>query len=332
MKRAELERRLPADLTRLADSVDQWPRESRDVPAPTTTEFTTEPRGRHGPARQLVAVGIGVATVLALIGVVLVTRTSADHRSSRVHTANPGVCGRQIGCPIGPGQFLYVESETHWESDQMWTDPQGQPHQFTTVALGHRQIWFAADGSARLVTTSGTPTFRSPADREVWVAAGSDPAALEPVPPGEQRIPPDPAWVRGNQLPTATTDALRTALNDLEGGSPGPGEDWVHVGDLLRETNAPYALRLALYRLALTIPGVTTVPSLEDRSGRAGIGLAFDNHGTRLELVLDPHSYALLGEQGTVTGPNPGGLPVGADTGWAVYRRSGIVDSDTAVP
>jgi hypothetical protein len=42
----------------------------------------------------------------------------------------------------------------------------------------------------------------------------------------------------------------------IEGGPPGPAENFTQIGDLLRETDASPALRSALYQVAETIPGV----------------------------------------------------------------------------
>ena len=82
----------------------------------------------------------------------------------------------------------------------------------------------------------------------------------------------------------------------IEGGPPGPAEDFVQVGDLLRETDASPALRAAIYQVAAKIPGVVALGTVTDHAGRSGIGLAYDDHGVQSALIFDPATSALLGE------------------------------------
>ena len=49
---------------------------------------------------------------------------------------------------------------------------------------------------------------------------------------------------------------LLVQMRRADGGPRSAGEDFVHVGDFLRETDARPALRAALYRATALIPGV----------------------------------------------------------------------------
>jgi hypothetical protein len=49
---------------------------------------------------------------------------------------------------------------------------------------------------------------------------------------------------------------LFVQMRRADGGPRSAGEDFVHVGDFLLETDARPALRAALYRAAAPIPGV----------------------------------------------------------------------------
>lgn len=295
-----------------------------------------QPEIAHGRqrrrARPVIYAGVAFATIAAVVGVVAVTRNDSQ-QTSRVATRSPAPCGRAVGCPVAAGQFLYFESDALASIGEGWTDKTGAAHQISTLVPQHREIWLAPDGSGRLAETAGQPTFVSPQDRAEWVARGSDATTLNVPAPSDQRFGPHGlAWIDTTHLPTTDLEALRVALNRVDGGTPSPGEDFVHVGDMLRETNASRELREALYRFALTIPGVKQLTDAKDHSGRPGIGVAYSSAGFENDLILDPNSFMLLGEQSKVVGPNQAGRAVGTEQGWTVYLRSGIVGSVTAVP
>jgi hypothetical protein len=184
----------------------------------------------------------------------------------------------------------------------------------------HRQIWIGADGSGRLLEHDGQATFPSVADRAACARANllgtatantNDnwfaPGCLSIGPVDLQDLPTDPAELR----------AMLVARH-IEGGPPGPAEDFVQIGDLLRETDASPALRAAIYKVGATIPGVEVLGPARDHFGRLGIGLAYDHQGGGAELILDPRTSALLGELDTDAS--------GKLVGWAVYLQSRIVD------
>ena len=110
----------------------------------------------------------------------------------------------------------------------------------------------------------------------------------------------------------------------IEGGPPGDAETFTILGDLLRETYAPPGVRSALYTIASELPGVQLVGPTDDHLGRRGTAVAYVSQGLRHELIFDPRTAALLGEQTT--------LPDGAVVEWTSYLSSGVVDSTTATP
>ena len=130
-------------------------------------------------------------------------------------------------------------------------------------------------------------------------------------------LPTDPATLRADLV-----------ARRIESGPPGSGEDFIQIGDLLRENYAPAKLRSAVYKVAATIPGVQLLGTVRDHAGRPGIGLAKVDRGIRYELIFDPRTSALLGEQQTIATRGSGvNGPVGTVIGWAVYLRSAIVDT-----
>jgi hypothetical protein len=286
-------------------------------------------RRRRAPRRRLrLAVTMVAAAVFAIVidgalqsGSPTAPATAAAAvltRLARVAAAQPATIAP------GPGQYLYVESESAYPSDT-YTAAGGQ---FSVLVPQRREIWLGSDDSGWLRETDGQGSFLTPADRAAWVAAGRPslaggtsntrfgPGCLSLGPPDLAALPTDPSAL-----------AADISARRIEGGPPGPAEDFVQIGDLLRETDASPALRAALYQVAARIPGVIALGTVTDHAGRSGTGLAYDAAGTRQELIFDPATSALLGEQYTVIGGAGAHEPVGTDVGWAVYLTTRIVDS-----
>jgi hypothetical protein len=234
--------------------------------------------------------------------------------------------------PPGPGQYEYTESDG---SNDDCTN-EGSTSFYCYFLPEQRQIWIGADGSGRILETFGTLSFVTPADRAAWVSAGSPSISTTP---SDTTFGPHTLSDGPGDLASLPTDpsALGAELSarKIEGGPPGPAEDFVQIGDLLRETDASPALRAAVYQVAADIPGAILLGTVTDHSGRSGIGIArVNDDGVEQEYVFDPTTSALLGEEQLATSVNAGGEGVSAGTvlGWAVYLSSGIVDSLSDTP
>jgi hypothetical protein len=138
--------------------------------------------------------------------------------------------------------------------------------------------------------------------REVWIGhreagvledsgAGNHPISL-PVasfPVGASGI----SWDQLYALPIDPTALENVLRADSRGAGPDPDSElFTIVGDLLRESPAPPALRAALYEVAARIPGITLIGPVTDSLGR---------HGTAIErsgqtYVFDPSSGQILDE------------------------------------
>jgi hypothetical protein len=223
---------------------------------------------------------------------------------------------------------MYTSSEEAYTSDTY----DGPGKGYSVSAPEQRQIWIGADGSGRIVETFGTPVFLSAQDHADWVADGSP--ALS-IPSSDTAFGPGGLSDGPTNLSALPTDpkALATMISArrIEGGPPGPGEDFTQVGDLLRETDAPPALRAALFEVAEGIPGVQQLGTVTDHSGRSGVGVAFTSGGVRHELIFNATDSSLLGEQDVTVGPGSN-EPVGTLDDWAVYLQSAVVDSDGVPP
>lgn len=230
----------------------------------------------------------------------------------------------------GPGQFLYVESE----SVESPLNYDGGRY-YTVRYHVHGQTWIGSDGSGRRVQTFSDPTFPTLRDRANWLAAGR-PSLLTPR--ADDRFGPHstPGWmVDVSTLPTNPAKlAEMISSRKIEGGPAGSEEDFVQVGDLLRETLAPPALRSALFEVAAQIPGVKVLGTVTDSAGQSGVGVAYIEHAQpgeiqQNELIFNRVTGALLAEQAVVMNTRTNARTL---TSWTDYLSSGVVNSMSSTP
>jgi hypothetical protein len=304
------------------------------------------PARARRPVIRLTVAGLAVAGLAA--GAVAVALPSAPARPapSAGHPASPlpaGVRGlvlaaaRQPAPPVlAPGQFKYTETVSLNEADTL----NDHGHTFAVDYSQHEQQWVGWNGSGRQVETSTDPTFPTPRDHAEWVADGSPSLT---IPPSDQ------AFAAGQfsdgpgktDLATLTTDPAALARlissREIEGGPAGPGEDFTQVGDLLRASAAPPALRAALFQVAVRIPGVTVVADARNHAGRPGTGLVFRSPVTsgpdrgqvdQREMIFDPATSDLIGEQAAFVNP---ATHATTDLTWTDYLKSFVVSSTTSV-
>lgn len=233
--------------------------------------------------------------------------------------------------PPGPGQYQYTASV---EANQSCT--YGPISNYCALVPERREIWIGANGSGRLRETFGPPVFLTARDRAAWVAAGS-PSFGDST--SDTSFAPHTLTLGPSNLAEAPTNptALRAAIESrsLEGGPPGAAEDFVQIGDLLRETDASPALRSALFEVASRLPNIVVLGAVTDHDGRPGVGLAMDVNGVRNELIFNEETSALIGEESVALVDSPAGyqgVKAGTLLDWTVYEASGIVDSTDATP
>ncbi len=234
------------------------------------------------------------------------------------------VAAAQPAAVPGPGEYLYSASHSHSDDTVAAADRVYCQFDFTE----YRQNWIAADGEGLFVERDGAQHLapgmpaacRSVLPRSEllptlsrnWAARGC--LSISPVPLG--RLPRDPAVLRARLL-----------TGKVEGGPPGAAEAFTQVGDLLRETDAPPALRAALYRAAAGLAGVRSLGTVTDPLARRGVGLAIEGDGIRHELIFDPRTGALLAEEGVVTAHTRGErAPLGSLAYWSAYAPERVVD------
>jgi hypothetical protein len=306
--------------------------------------------GRPGgsPARTLrrITVGLAVSAAAALV----ITQLWPGGQEGRKHVAvphasvgpPPGTLAAALDSlsltasaqPVepspGPGQFEYTD-----ESSLNWIDTYNTPSTSYNVSYNERrQAWIGPDGSGRIVETYSNPQLGSAKDRAGWIADGRPRLAVPPTdstfgrgqlstgPPNLNRLPDDPAKL-----------AALLSARKIEGGPKGPAEDFVQIGDLLRETYVRPALRAAIFTVAERIPGVRLLGTVTDQVGRSGIGLAYvsawpaQGEIGKSVLVFDPKTSKMIAEESFVTYTKTGKTVLMA---WTDYLKSGVVSSETA--
>lgn len=237
------------------------------------------------------------------------------------------IAARQRATTPAPGQFVYTKSESEYEIVQEAPDgPAAIAFQPST-----REIWISPDGSGRIREADGHLLFPTRADAAYFYNAYRNQMNLLEAHTSDDHEG-DLGYTDLSNVPTDPAK-LKQLIESrkLEGGPPGDAETFQIIGDLLRDTSAPPAVRSALYTIASQLPGVELIGPTHDQLGRPGTGVAYVSRGLRDELIFDSQTSALLGEQQSVverSKENP--FPPGSVIGWAAYLASGIVDSDSA--
>lgn len=264
------------------------------------------------------------------------------HSLPRVSMRKPG--GRQLASLVllraartaanrpteaapGPGQFIYTKLEAVWGNYAEGRDgPVAIAFQPHTI-----ENWSRPDGSGHYQDAEGHMIFPTAADAAYFYA--NDPLSLIDAHTATQGFGPGkPNYDELSQVPTDPAQLKQLLENrTLEGGPPGDWETFNLIGDLLRETGPPPAVRSALYTIASQLPGVLLLGPTQDQLGRTGTGVAYDGHGVRYELIFDPQTSGLLAEQTIVLETSKyEPFPPGSVIDWTAYLASGIVDSDSA--
>ncbi len=216
-----------------------------------------------------------------------------------------------------PGSYTYgwsraslVEQGGELTPDATWW--------FRTSAT--RELWLAADGSGRIVTTYGASSPLTPADREAWRAAGSP--ALHPQAPetydfGAEESPvPDLA-----ALPTDRDELARViearGIVDAPAGDLGTFDV---IGELLSLPGAPPELRAALFEVAAALPGVEDRGVVDDPLGRTGRALTLRDDAGSTTLVFD------LGSSELLAALHDRAIGAATETSWDAYDPDVVVN------
>jgi len=290
-----------------------------------------QPRRRHRWPVALGAAAAVAAAAIAVLGLLPAGKTGGPSPAAAavLLRAALAAASQPATTPPAASQFVYTRSDGVYENTAVVDQQTINFFQTQT-----RQIWIGPDGSGRLRESESLPRFATSADHAAWIGAGKpdltgDRASDNTFGPGGL------SYLNLSKLPTDPAQLKQLIENrTIESGPPGEAETFAIIGDLLRETYAPPALRSALYTIAAQLPGVRLLGAVHDQVGRPGTAVAYVSNGLSHELVFDPQTSALLAEQTTVVDPSQvkPSLPAGTVLDWTAYLSSGVVESTTATP
>lgn len=348
-------------LIREANPVRASDIEPGDSPGPRRAleQILREPAKRRRPSARTIGLAAVAAAAAGAAAIVMIATLPGP--ATQLTQPPPGLAAafrhlsllaasQPASAPLGPGQFQYTSSTSGAEGCSFTaggsisiaegtatygtygsgSGPSGDNFCFTYRSS--REIWIGFDGSGRLRERAFDLRFRTAHDREAWIKAGRPSLGLGS---SDDKLGPLQLTDGPRNLLTLPTDPQKLAAlifaRKIEGGPPGPAEDFVQVGDLLRETDAPPALRAALFQIAARIPGARLLAP-GDGIPRGQVGVAYIDHLpktgllSKTELIFRRTTTALAAERTVLTDPATHKVTV---PDWTTYIATGVVDSTT---
>ncbi len=226
------------------------------------------------------------------------------------------------GSAVAPGQWVYWQDKTPDHTYEIWTTADG-----TRAAYVYQGKVAFVPCVGPHATRVATCQYIGQPDVEPVRAGGISISALTgkmPVPyAGLSSLPQDPVAL-GRYFAGLLTP----------GDGPAPVRAFRVIEDLLITYVMPPALTAELYRALGNIPGVTVDRHAADIAGRHGIGFRIalpDGQGAGFdELILDPRTFALMGQQ-AILGP-AAGAKAGQVIEGAAIMKSALVSGPGTMP
>ena len=240
--------------------------------------------------------------------------------------------------PLRPGQFFYTKTEG-FEAGIAFG---GRAYYYFRPVT--RETWVAPDGSGRHREIDGHLQFATAADAAYFYHALRNQPDILNGRSADSTL--DPGGSPYQDLSNYPTDPAklkqrleRRKPGTLESAPRGNADTFVIIGDLLRYTYAPPAVRSALYKVASQLPGVQLIGPTHDQLGRPGIGVAYGlpqpqgraSKNLSNELIFDPKTSTLLATQWVVVHRfNGAPFPPGTVINSTAYVAFGVVNSTSA--
>jgi hypothetical protein len=232
--------------------------------AVATAARASKPWRAHPRRRRWALMLTTAAATVAVIGVPVVT-ISGHHAGAE---ANAAVFLRSVAVNAASGPDACAAA--YWYSRSLVT-PISEP-----LSDPKREVWIAHHGNGRLSQRLQLP-----------LGPGVFPMGASSV-----------NWDELCALPTDPGRLYATIREKI--GSAGPDKDsetFTTIGDLLRESPAPPAVRAALYGAAAMVPGVRLVGEVSDAQGRSATSVGRRANGVDQRYLVDPATGRLLEEQ-----------------------------------
>lgn len=240
---------------------------------------------------------------------------------------------------VGPGQYLKIETTSLTGSGMQAADGSDISWKVTTGG----QVYVPADRESEWVWNREEPVPIESSDAiKAAVAemrkrdAASRPPAGALLPVGIWRAPGgafggnEPTVIIGTplkeagSLPRDPQALLDIIYERTKGAGKTPErEAFVTIADGLRSGVVPADLRAALYKAAALIPGVTVGDRQATVDGRTGtaIGIPSPDGVARTDIIIDPTSGLVIGEQDVLLKDYPGS-PAGTVSSWTSVKTS----------
>ena len=216
---------------------------------------------------------------------------------------------------VRPGQWVYRQVKIA-----------GSP---TPVVAGTSQGWMTADGTRSACLDRGKVFF---VPCVPWASGPHGGQAQMDVPNGRRPIPVTYAELSSLPRSPSALDRYLASL-PLPGGGPAPFREFEIISALLMTYLMPPPLTAELYRALGDIPGVTVDQHAVNVAGRAGIGFQITEPRmlppspdapvrSVAQLILDPKTYDLIGEQGFETNQRRQSAPRHSAVGTAILKTA----------
>lgn len=318
----------------------------------TVAASDRQAKGAVSPIRIRRRVLIASAAAAVLVGGIVVADVvrpngpGATAEAAEVLNNAAAVTIRTADPVVGPGQYLKIETTELTGSGAQAADGHEISWQETTGG----QIYVPADRKGewvwnregRVPLASSTEEAKAEARRLRELSKTEDfpKDQVNPMLGGVVRANGgafygnEPTVIIGTPLKDAgSLPKDPRALLDLiydrtKGAGKSPeAEAFVTIADGLRTGVVPADLRAALYKAAALIPGVTVGSKQATVDGRTGIaiGIPTPGGGSRRDIIIDPASGLVIGEQDVLLKDYPG-APAGTVSTWTSVKTS-VVDA-----
>jgi RNA polymerase sigma-70 factor (ECF subfamily) len=285
-----------------------------------------------------------LAGVLVTADVVLPDRNGATAEAAEVLN-NAAAATIQTSDPVvGPGQYLKIETTELTGSGMQAPDGSGLSRQETTggqvyVPANRADEW-VWNREERVPLESSSEAARAAAAELAEMRKAKE-ADGRPLPVGIVRAPGgafygnEPTVIIGTPLRDAGSlprdpQALLNIIYERTNGAGKSKENaaFVAIADGLRNGVVPADLRAALYKAAALIPGVIVGNRQATIDGRTGIaiGIPSPDGGLRDDIIIDPDSGLVIGEQDVLLKDYPGS-PAGTVPTWTSVKTSVVDDA-----
>jgi hypothetical protein len=254
----------------------------------------------HRTGRHRLLVGGAVAASVVLIAVLVPVMSHEGPQAAAAILRTTAIRASEHGV-LTPGPGEAIEDTYNIAIDATQNDSSGTQLASATFQ-GVLEEWTTASGVGHEKITYRAPQFPSQADRQAWVYGEGIP--LEGIIPYTTQGPvismgPAVGAFDVASLPTDPSllaSALAQATTGVKGLDQMQGSDVVfHRVALLLSTpllGSSPAFVSALYQVLAGLPGIESLGSMTDHSGRSGVG--FTETGSPITLIVDTNSGSLL--------------------------------------